>query len=143
MQAYLIKIAMNKTVNLISYNSTGLDSIKVNWINELLDTFDVQLFQLQEHFKAIKKVDSYFKQNFKMYDSYAIPAINENVNHLGRPRGGLAQTVKNRVILKRREFLIKAGVFRLRFCMWKITNFFGSMCICQQTLRHSNWIGQK
>ena len=87
---------MNKTVNLISYNSTGLDSIKVNWINELLDTFDVQLFQLQEHFKAIKKVDSYFKQNFKKYDSYVLPAVRENVHHAGRPKGGLAQFVSKK-----------------------------------------------
>ena len=94
---------MDKTVNLIFYNTTGLDLIKVNWINDLLETFDVDLLQLQEHFKAIKKVDSYFKQNFKKYDSYAIPAIRGNVNHVGRPKGGLVQNVnKQRIIKKKR-----------------------------------------
>ena len=84
----------SKTINLISYNSTGLDMAKVKWINELLETFDVDLFQLQEHFKAIKTVDNYFKKNFSDFDSFVFPAIRDNENHAGRPKGGLSQFVK-------------------------------------------------
>ena len=94
---------MNEIVRLISYNTTELDTILLNWINELLDTFYLELGQLQEHFKTIRKVDSYFKQNFKKYDSYAIPAIQENVNHLGRPKGGLAQMGKKQGNMNKSE----------------------------------------
>ena len=41
----------------MSYNSTGLDKIKIKWINEFIDTFKVDCIQLQEHFKAIKSID--------------------------------------------------------------------------------------
>ena len=44
---------MNK-VNFMSYNSTGFDKVKADWIRGLLDTFNVNCFQLQEHFKASK-----------------------------------------------------------------------------------------
>ena len=97
----LVLLPMNKIVKLISYNTTGLDTIKLKWINELLETFDIELVQLQEHFKAIRQVDSYYKQNFKKYDSYAIPAIRGNVNHVGRPKGGLVQMVNKQSIIKK------------------------------------------
>ena len=108
MLACLIKMTMNKVVKLISYNSTGLDSIKLNWINELLETFDIELVQLQEHFKAIKKVDSYFKQNFKKYDSFALPAIRGNANHAGRPKGGLVQLVNKQSGFKKERIPTKS-----------------------------------
>ena len=84
----------SKTINLISYNSTGLDMAKVKWINDLMETFDVDLLQIQEHFKAIKSVDNYFKKNFTDFDSFVMPAIRDNENHAGRPKGGLTQFVK-------------------------------------------------
>ena len=90
----------SRTINLISYNSTGLDMAKVKWINELMETFDADLLQLQEHFKAIKTVESYFKQNFSDFDSFVSPAI-RNENHVGRPKGGLAQFVKKGGIFKK------------------------------------------
>ena len=36
----------------MSYNSTGFDRPKILWINELMNTFKIDCFQLQEHFKA-------------------------------------------------------------------------------------------
>ena len=48
------------TLNFISYNSTGLDSCKVDWIKELSKTCEIDLIQLQEHFKATKSIDRFF-----------------------------------------------------------------------------------
>ena len=40
----------------MSYNSTGLDSAKIDFIENLQQVFDVHLFQMQEHFKVKKNV---------------------------------------------------------------------------------------
>ena len=81
-------------VNILSYNSTGMDSVKVKWINELLETFQIDLCSIQEHFKAIKTVDQYFKKNFTNYDCYVKAAYREDLGSAGRARGGLTQLVK-------------------------------------------------
>ena len=96
-------VIMDHELSFISYNSTGLDRIKIIWIKELLETFDVDCLQIQEHFKAIKTSDQFFKTNFKKYDSYVKKAVRDNSSHAGRPRGGLAQFVsKERNIKKER-----------------------------------------
>ena len=51
-------------INILSYNTTGLDSVKINWISELVKTLNVTCFQIQEHFKAIKTVDAFFNKSF-------------------------------------------------------------------------------
>ena len=43
----------------MSYNSTGLDSVKIDWIQEIMKTCEIDLFQIQEHFKASKTVEKY------------------------------------------------------------------------------------
>ena len=92
------------TLSFMSYNSTGLDAVKIKWINDLLQTCKVDFFQIQEHFKAIKSIDSYFKKNFTQFDSYPREAI-RNSNLVGRPRGGLGQLVrKNNNVKKERIF---------------------------------------
>ena len=64
----------SSTVNFMSYNSTGMNTIKTDWIRDLIKTCDIQFFQLQEHFKKIKTLDNYFKNEFPLSDSYVIPA---------------------------------------------------------------------
>ena len=48
----------NRTTNFMSYNSTGLDYVKTNWIRTIIDTCKIDFFQLQEHFKATKSLVS-------------------------------------------------------------------------------------
>ena len=57
------------TLNVMSYNSTGLDSVKINLIQDLMKTCEIDLLQIQEHFKATKTVELYFKKNFINSDS--------------------------------------------------------------------------
>ena len=88
-------------MNILSYNTTGLDSVKINFINDLLQTLNITCCQVQEHFKATKTVSQFFKSNFKKYDCYVTPAVRDNSNHAGRPKGGLTQlTLKDRKIKK-------------------------------------------
>ena len=77
------------TVNFVSYNSTGFNSIKSNWIRELMSVFNVTFFGLQEHFKKTKSLNSLFKNEFPNYSSYVIPGLRGNLG--GRCKGGLAQ----------------------------------------------------
>ena len=87
---------MDSTFNLLSYNSTGMDTDKINFINDVAETFEIDLLQLQEHFKATKSVEKYFKKHFKQYETYVKPAVRPVIDGAGRPKGGLAMFVHNK-----------------------------------------------
>ena len=80
--------------NFMSYNSTGLDCFKASWINDLIKTFNIDFLQIQEHFKASKNIDQYFKKVFPLNHPYIIPGHREPFQEGGRAKGGLAQLVK-------------------------------------------------
>ena len=79
------------TVNFMSFNSTGFNEIKTDWIRNLCKTADIDLFSVQEHFISSKFVHKYCKEQFPLYASYAIPEIRSENQDSGRARGGLAQ----------------------------------------------------
>ena len=89
------------TVNFMSYNSTGLNTIKSDWIRDLIKTCDIQLFQLQEHFKKTKTLEKFFKDEFPLCDSYVIPAYREPGKDSERAKGGLAQLSSSNLDIKR------------------------------------------
>ena len=63
------------TVTFMSYNSTGLSSVKCQWIQEICDENDMDFISIQEHFKqSSKSLDTYFRNKFKDYFSYVIDA---------------------------------------------------------------------
>ena len=49
----------------MSYNSTGLDPAKIDWIRNLSDTCKIDFLQLQEHFKTTKTLASHFRKDFQ------------------------------------------------------------------------------
>ena len=67
----------------------GLDSVKINWINDLVKTTNCVCLQLQEHFKATRSLKNYFKKYFTDFDNHPTPAVRENLSHSGRQTGGL------------------------------------------------------
>ena len=78
------------TVNFLSYNPTGLDSlVKAKWIRELLCTMNIQFLSILEHFK--KNVGNRFHKQFPKYVPCVIPATRSVMQDTGRPMGGLAQ----------------------------------------------------
>ena len=87
---------------ILSYNSTGLDSTKILFLTQLAQTMKIDFIQLQEHFKATKSINTFFKKHFNQYDSYVKPGVREAAT-AGRPKGGLAQLVtRTRSVKKER-----------------------------------------
>ena len=76
-------------ISTVSYNTTGWNNFKVDFINTILLTFAVQLFAVQEHF--LLKENLYKLDCFRDYEVFSIPAFKNNDSvHSGRPSGGLS-----------------------------------------------------
>ena len=86
----------------MSYNSTGLDRVKTDWIRDLIKTCNIDFFQIQEHFKTNKTLDSFFKKEFPTNDSYVIPGHREAFQDSGRAKGGLSQ-LSSKILNIRKE----------------------------------------
>ena len=80
-----------QSVKFISYNSTGMNSVKTNWIRDLLDVSGAHFMGIQEHFKEIRSLINFFKKQFPKFDCCAMPAHREEFRDTGRGKGGLAQ----------------------------------------------------
>ena len=76
-------------LKIISYNSTGFNVEKANFINFLLNTMKTDIFCLQEHMHLRANVYKIQKELINL-DSFIIPASKKN-NFIssGRPSGGL------------------------------------------------------
>ena len=107
------------TVTFMSYNSTGLNSVKCQWVQELSSENDVDFISIQEHFKeSSKSLDKYFRNNFSDYYSYVIPAYRSPGQDSGRARAGVAQLSRKSISVKKdrvvsRSFRIQAQVLNL------------------------------
>ena len=88
------------TVNFISFNTTGLDSIKAEYIRNLASITNCDFMSIQEHFKKNKTIDKFFKDSFPEHTSYVIPGYREIGQDSGRPMGGIAQLRKKNLNLK-------------------------------------------
>ena len=91
----------------MSYNSTGLDVNKIDWIQDLSKTCEIDLLQLQEHFKATKSIETFFKKHFENFDSYVIPAYREPFQDSGRAKGGLAELSSKYLKIKKERIKTK------------------------------------
>ena len=85
---------MDTEINLLSFNSTGMDNEKVIWLNNLVDMLQVDIWCLQEHFKCIKGVDSWFQKKFPNFSPFVKSGVRDNDIGAGRPKGGLAQFIR-------------------------------------------------
>ena len=114
------------SVNFLSYNSTGLDSIKADYIRNLYNVTKCDFISIQEHFKKTKSIDKFFKDNFPENTSYVIPGVREKDQDSGRPKGGIAQLRNKKLDIKvDRIEEEKASEFKHRFCNFKIQDFYG------------------
>ena len=87
------------TVNFMSYNSTGMSSDKVGFINQLCDENEIMFVSIQEHFKKNKQTDKYFRSKFDLIPGY-------------RPSG---QDSGSRKCLDIRKDRVKTSNFRIQF----------------------------
>ena len=59
---------VTNSVTFMSYNPTGLSSVKCQWLQEVCDENDVDYISIQEHFKqSSKSLDKFFRDNFREY----------------------------------------------------------------------------
>ena len=86
-----LAMARPKSVNFLSYNSTGLSPLKTQWIRDLTETCSANFIGIQEHFKRTKSLNNFFRKEFCNFDSYVLPAYREEGRDTGRAQGGLAQ----------------------------------------------------
>ena len=52
-------MAVQNTLNFISYNSRGMNSVKTEWIRDLVTATDASFINIQEHEKKTKTIDKY------------------------------------------------------------------------------------
>ena len=86
------------SVNFLSYNSTGLDTIKAKWVRDLINVSKIDFCSIQEHFK--KNVGNFFNNQFSEFHNYVVPAIREKNVDNGRPKGGIAQLSSKKYKIK-------------------------------------------
>ena len=106
------------SVTFMSYNSTGLNSVKCKWICDICEEFDVDYISIQEHFKKTQSIDKYFRDNFKQYNSYIIPGYRPPGQDSGRCKAGLAQLSRGVYSVKKervttRGFRVQAQVLNM------------------------------
>ena len=111
------------TVNFLSYNSTGLNTMKSKWLRDLMDISKIDFCSIQEHFK--KNIGKFFADQFDKFHNYVIPAVREKDVDNGRPKGGIAQLSSNKykiktVRLPTKNFILQAQLlyFPNRVLLW-------------------------
>ena len=108
-------------VTFMSYNSTGISSVKRKWICDICDELDVDYLAIQEHFKKTKTLDKYFRDNFRGFSSFVIPGYRSPGQDSGRCKAGLAQLSKKAYSIKKERlttkgFRIQAQVLNMPTC---------------------------
>ena len=92
--------------------------------NYIIKTFNIDFFQLQEHFKSIKTIDKFFKQKFPSSDSFVVPGYREPHQDSGRAKGGLGQLCSSDLSVKKERIMTK--YWRIQA---EILHFGGYRCI--------------
>ena len=97
--------ALPTLATFLSYNPTGLNEQKCNWLNSLCNTCDVTYVSIQEHFCKSKTIDKFFTEQVQEFNSYVIPGFrNEGTDH-GRPKAGLAQLSRASVSVRKERVM--------------------------------------
>jgi hypothetical protein len=95
-------------VTFMSYNVTGADSIKCQWIREVQAEHFVNYCAIQEHFKTVNTTDQWFRKQFRDSHCYVIPAYRLPGVDTSRGRGGLVQLALKNLAVKRTRILTKS-----------------------------------
>ena len=106
-------------VTFMSWNSTGFNTVKSNWLKNICNEYDVNFCSVQEHFKTSKRSDKFFRDNFKNFNSYVIPGQRPLGQDSGRASGGLAQLTCKSIAVKKdrvatRNYRIQAQILNLQ-----------------------------
>ena len=80
-----------------------MNTIKSDWICDLIQSCDIQFFQLQEHFKKTKTLETFFRDQFPLCDSFVIPAFRESGQDSGRAKGGLTHLTSRKINVRKQR----------------------------------------
>ena len=97
---YLGMAIATPPVGFLSYNSTGLNEIKMKWIRDLCSTTVSSFVGIQEHFRRNKTIDETFTSGFPEYKCSVVPGHRDIGQDSGRPKGGLAQLINRTFDIK-------------------------------------------
>ena len=98
---------ISDSVTFMSYNPTGADTVKCQWIRDIFSEFEVNYCALQEHFKTVKTTEQWFRKQFCDFHTYVIPANRAPGVDCGRGRGGLAQFSLKQLAVRRERIISK------------------------------------
>ena len=65
------------TCTFVSYNSTGMNSVKTKWIRDLINVTNADFISVQEHFKMTKSLEKYFCDEFPNNSSFVVRLVNQ------------------------------------------------------------------
>ena len=85
----------------MSYNMTGAEGAKCQFVRELATEHDVNYVALQEHFKTVKSTEQWFRNQYSDFHTYVVPAYRLPGVDSGRGRGGLAQLALRSTAVRR------------------------------------------
>jgi hypothetical protein len=91
----------------LSYNPTGLNNAKCDWINSLSEVTGSTYIAIQEHFRKSKVTDKFFKERFPAYNAFVIEGFREQLQSKGRPKAGLAQLSRADIAIRKDRVLIE------------------------------------
>ena len=108
-------------VTFMSYNMTGADTIKCQWVRDMASEHDVDFCTLQEHFKTVKSTDQWFKKQFSKHHTYVIPAYRLPGVDTGRGIGGLVQLARRDLAVSRARVVtqslrVQAQILKFQTC---------------------------
>ena len=113
-----VREEVDNSVTFMSWNSTGFNNVKSDWLKNIIDEKHVDFCSIQEHFKTASKSDKFFQNNFKNFQSYVIPGSRPPGQDSGRASGGLAQLTRKEIGIKKdrlqsKNYRIQAQVLNL------------------------------
>ena len=92
----------------MSYNMTGAESVKCQWVRDIAIEHNVHFCALQEHFKTVKSTEQWFRKQFCKYHTHVIPAYRTPGVDSGRGMGGLVQLAGKCTSVKRTRVVVQS-----------------------------------
>ena len=83
-------VTSTNDISLLSYNTTGWNVFKADFINTIMITHKIEICAIQEHFQLADNLVK-IERELSNFEVFALPAYKSNQRvHSGRPSGGLA-----------------------------------------------------
>ena len=111
---------MANTISFLSYNTTGLNTVKTKWIRDLAKLTNISFINIQEHFRKSKTIGKFFSEEFPKFNSYVIPGFRAPGQDSGRPIAGLAQLSTKDLNVKKMR--VKTTSPRIQAQVLQLTN---------------------